>query len=88
MSNTLKDGMNQNRHFVELRLSTTGDLLCAQSTKLLLKLDQLLLQIILTLAPKPASLDFAGRLHIGSVQSYEGHVSELTILSLCICLMS
>ena len=43
-------------------MRTTGDLLCSQLHELLLQLVELLLQILLVLAPKLGGLDLAGRL--------------------------
>lgn len=49
-------------HLAQLRLGTTGDLLGAQSHELLLELIELLLEILLVLAPKLLGSDLAGRL--------------------------
>lgn len=52
----------KNAHLAQLRLGTTGNLLGAQSHELLLELIELLLEILLVLAPKLLGSDLAGRL--------------------------
>ena len=49
-------------HFMKLRGGTSGDLLGAQLAQLCFEVHELLLEIILALAPELAGADFCGRL--------------------------
>lgn len=49
-------------HLVELGLRTAGNLLCPQLHQLALELVELLLQLLLVLAPELGGLDLAGGL--------------------------
>lgn len=51
-----------NVHLAQLGLGTTGNLLGAQGHELLLKLIELLLEVLLVLAPELLASDLAGRL--------------------------
>lgn len=52
-------------HLVELRGSAASNLLCAQLHQLGLQVIELLLELVLVLAPKRRGLDFSGGLHPG-----------------------
>ena len=71
-------------HLGELRRGTTCDLLCAELTQLCLQVDELLLQIILVLAPKRIGLDF-GRLLSMLAAIIIIQVSVRTILNVSRC---
>ena len=59
----------QNVHLVELRLCTSCDLLRPQLNELGLEVFQLLLELILVLAPELRCLDFSGRLFVCKYRS-------------------
>jgi hypothetical protein len=74
-------------HLCELRGRTAGDLLNAQLTQLSLQLAELLLQVLLVLAPESTGLDFSGLLqctlapHYNSISQYPRSI--FTIFNEC-----
>ena len=56
-------------HLCELRRCTAGNLLCSELNELLLEFLELLLEIVLVLAPELGRLDLSGRLpHISCIR--------------------